>query len=160
MGLTDKAALKISGAQAKGCAPVVDAFKRKSWNIHPVKPQTIAKSLAIGNPADGYYALKAVRETGGYLEEVSDEEIIEGITLLAQTEGIFAETAGGVSVAVLKKLVKAGKIKRDDVTVVYITGAGLKTIEAVEDTVEPPTLIKPTLESFKGKVLKSVGQLS
>lgn len=153
LGLAGKSAFKISGAQAKGCAPIVEAFKKGTWNIRPVKPKTIAKSLAIGNPADGYYALKVARETGGYLEDVTDEEVVEGITLLAQTEGIFAETAGGVTIAVLKKLVRAGLIKPEELTVAYITGAGLKTLEAAESAVELPTIVAPTLKSFKEKVL-------
>ena len=154
VGLIDKAWTKVSGAQAKGCSPIVTAFKNNTLDIRPVKPNTIAKSLAIGNPADGYYALKAVKESGGFLEDVTDEEIIEGIILLARTEGIFAETAGGVSVSVLKKLVEQGKIDPDEQTVVYITGTGLKTIEAVRDRISPPIRIKPSMKSFRNIVLK------
>ncbi len=140
---------RVSGAQAEGCSPVAEAFKAKRDFIKPVKPKTIAKSLAIGNPADGYYALKTVRETDGFIESVSDEEIVEGITLLAETEGIFAETAGGVTVAVLRKLAKRGFIRSGDLTVAYITGHGLKTQEAVQDAVGKPTRIQPTLASFE-----------
>lgn len=154
IGLIDKPETRISGAQATGCAPVATAFKTDTYDIRPVKPQTIAKSLAIGNPADGYYALKAVRETGGFVEDVSDEEIVQGVKLLARTEGIFAETAGGVTIATLKKLVRQGKIKPSEQTVAYITGIGLKTLEAVEDQVAAPIIIKPTLESFKKSVVR------
>lgn len=140
---------RVSGAQAEGCSPVAEAFKAKRDFIKPVKPKTIAKSLAIGNPADGYYALKTVRDTDGFIESVSDEEIVEGITLLAETEGIFAETAGGVTVAVLRKLAKRGFIRSGDLTVAYITGHGLKTQEAVQDAVGKPTRIQPTLSSFE-----------
>lgn len=154
IGLIDKPETRISGAQATGCAPVATAFKTDTYDIRPVKPQTIAKSLAIGNPADGYYALKAVRETGGFVEDVSDEEIVQGVKLLARTEGIFAETAGGVTIATLKKLVRQGKIKPSEQTVAYITGIGLKTLEAVEDQVIAPIVIKATLDSFKELVLR------
>ena len=144
---------RVSGAQAEGCAPVAEAFKAKRDFIKPVKPNTIAKSLAIGNPADGYYALKTVWETDGLIESVSDQEVVEGIALLAETEGIFAETAGGVTIAVLRKLVKQGFIQSRDVTVVYITGHGLKTQEAVQGAVGKPISIQPTLSSFE-EVLK------
>lgn len=154
IGLIEQPRTKISGAQAAGCAPVATAFKSDTYDIRPVKPQTIAKSLAIGNPADGYYALKVVRETGGFVEDVTDREIVEGVKLLARTEGIFAETAGGVTIAALKKLVEQGKIKSSEQTVAYITGIGLKTLEAVEDEVAAPIIIKPTLESFKKSVVR------
>jgi threonine synthase len=114
-----------------------------------VKPKTIAKSLAIGNPADGYYALKTTAESGGAMDMVSDEEVVDGIKLLAQTEGIFAETAGGVTIGVLRKLVKQGVIKKTDVTVAYITGNGLKTQEAVIDAVGRPVRIQPSLVHFQ-----------
>jgi threonine synthase len=140
---------QVSGAQAEGCSPVAEAFKAKRDFIKPVKPRTIAKSLAIGNPADGYYALRTVKETGGTVETATDPEIVEGITLLAETEGIFAETAGGVTVAVLKKLVEQGKIRKGDVTVAYITGHGLKTQEAVMEAVGTPVRIQPNLASFE-----------
>jgi len=154
LGLIPDKKTKISGAQAEGCSPVATAFKNKTLNIRPVKPKTVAKSLAIGNPADGYYALKTVKETGGFLDEVTDDEIVKGIELLAATEGIFAETAGGVTIAVLKKLVEAGKITPDEETVAYITGIGLKTLEAIEGKVKLPTIIDSSLKSFKEKVLK------
>jgi len=140
---------RVSGAQAEGCSPVAEAFKAKRDFIKPVKPKTIAKSLAIGNPADGYYALKTAQETGGTIESATDPEIVEGITLLAETEGIFAETAGGVTIAVLKKLAAQGKIRKGDLTVAYITGHGLKTQEAVLQAVGEPVRIQPNLTSFE-----------
>ena len=117
----------MNGAQAEGCSPIATAYKDGRDFFKPVKPNTIAKSLAIGNPADGYYALKTVAESQGAMDAVTDDEVIEGIKLLAQTEGIFAETAGGVTIGTLRKLVKQGAIKKHDVTVAYITGNGLKT---------------------------------
>lgn len=149
LGLIPKVRTKISAAQARGCAPVVDAFKGNSDIIKPVKPKTIAKSLAIGNPADGYYALDTIRKSRGFGESVTDYEIIEGMKLLAQTEGIFTETAGGVTVAVTKKLIKQGKIKPDEETIISITGHGLKTQEAVMEALKKPIHIKPTLKSFE-----------
>ncbi|GAB6274107.1 MAG: threonine synthase [Peptococcaceae bacterium] len=134
-------------AQAAGCSPIVNAFQAGSQHVHPVKPDTIAKSIAIGNPADGYYALRVARQSGGGACAVTDEELVAGMKLLAQTEGIFAEAVGGVVVAGLKKLVASGVIKRDELTVVFLTGAGLKTQEAVADVVQP-LLIQPTPESF------------
>jgi threonine synthase len=149
LGLVDKVRTRINGAQAEGCSPIATAYKEGRDFFRPVKPKTIAKSLAIGNPADGYYALKATAETGGAMDMVSDEEIVEGIKLLAQTEGIFAETAGGVTIGVLRKLVKQGIVKKGDVTVAYITGNGLKTQEAVIDAVGRPVRIQPSLVSFE-----------
>ena len=149
LGLIDKVQTKVNGAQAEGCSPISTAFKEGRDFFKPVKPKTIAKSLAIGNPADGYYALKATAESRGAMDMVSDEEVVDGIKLLAQTEGIFAETAGGVTVGVLKKLAKQGVIKKTDVTVAYITGNGLKTQEAVIDAVGRPYRIQPSLVSFE-----------
>lgn len=149
LGLIDNVKTAINGAQPEGCSPVATAFKEKRDFIKPVKPKTIAKSLAIGNPADGYYALKTVKESGGAIEMVTDPEIVEGIKLLAETEGIFAETAGGVTVAVMRKLVKQGLIKKGEVTVAYITGHGLKTQEAVAGSVDSPVRIEPNLTSFE-----------
>ncbi|PIZ27102.1 MAG: threonine synthase, partial [Chloroflexi bacterium CG_4_10_14_0_8_um_filter_46_9] len=131
-----------------GCSPIVNAFQAGSLHVHPVKPDTIAKSIAIGNPADGYYALRVARQSGGGACAVTDEELIEGMKLLAQTEGIFAEAAGGVVIAGLRKLVASGVIKRNELTVAFITGAGLKTQEAVAEVVHPLT-IQPTIESFE-----------
>jgi len=138
--------VRVSGAQALGCSPVATAWREASDTIRPVKPDTIAKSLAIGNPADGYFALDAVRQTEGGLAAVSDGEVVEGIRLLARTEGIFAETAGGVTVASLKRLAEEGVVSADERVVVYITGLGLKTLDAVE--AEPTATIRPTLDSF------------
>ena len=149
ISLLKDVATKVNGAQAEGCSPIATAFKDGRDFFKPVKPNTIAKSLAIGNPADGYYALKTVAESGGAMDAVTDDEVIEGIKLLAQTEGIFAETAGGVTIGTLRKLVKQGAIKKHDVTVAYITGNGLKTQEAVVDSVGRPYRIPPSLVKFE-----------
>jgi len=149
LGLLDSLTTKVHGAQAEGCSPIATAHKQGRDFFKPVKPHTIAKSLAIGNPADGYYALKAAAASGGAMDTVTDEEIVEGITLLAQTEGIFAETAGGVTIGVLKKLAKQGIIKRHQTTVALITGNGLKTQEAVMHAVGKPTRIPPSLAAFQ-----------
>jgi threonine synthase len=149
VGLLDEEPhVRVSGAQAAGCSPVATAFAEKTDAIRPVKPSTIAKSLAIGNPADGYYALKTVRDSGGAFASVTDPEIIDGIKLLARTEGIFAETAGGVTIATLAKLADAGIVRSDERVVAYVTGHGLKTVEALTSTVGPTTTIAPTLEAF------------
>jgi len=153
VGLLDEAPhVRVSGAQAAGCSPVATAFAEKTDAIRPVKPHTIAKSLAIGNPADGWYALKTVRDSGGAFASVTDEEIIDGIRLLARTEGIFAETAGGVTIATLAKLAAAGTVRSDERVVAYVTGHGLKTVEALAATVGPTTTIAPTLEAFAAAV--------
>ncbi len=149
IGFLKDVSTKVNGAQAEGCSPIATAFKAGRDFFKPVKPNTIAKSLAIGNPADGYYALKTTMESGGAMEAVTDDEVIEGIKLLAQTEGIFAETAGGVTISTLRKLVKQGAIKKHDVTVAYITGNGLKTQEAVVDSVGRPFRIPPSLVKFE-----------
>jgi threonine synthase len=141
--------VRISGAQAEGCAPVVEAFESGASFVRPVKPSGIAKSLAIGNPADGAYALEEVRRSGGALASVSDEEVIEAMRLLARTEGIFAETAGGVTVGVLAKLAARGTIKPEEKVVALITGNGLKTLDAVAARCGPSVTIKPTLEDFE-----------
>lgn len=149
IGLLKDVSTKVNGAQAEGCSPIATAYKDGRDFFKPVKPNTIAKSLAIGNPADGYYALKTVAESQGAMDAVTDDEVIEGIKLLAQTEGIFAETAGGVTIGTLRKLVKQGAIKKHDVTVAYITGNGLKTQEAVVDSVGRPFRIPPSLVKFE-----------
>jgi threonine synthase len=149
VGLVGSGTVRMIGAQAEGCSPVVQAARENSLDVRPVRPNTIAKSLAIGNPADGYYSLKIVQQTGGALEAVNDPEIVAGIQLLARTEGIFAETAGGVTVGVLKKLVLAGKIDPDELVVAYITGNGFKTVDAVADHVTPVLRVAPTLASFE-----------
>lgn len=141
---------RVHGAQAAGCNPIASAVKNRTTNIRPVKPNTIAKSLAIGNPADGYHAAGTILKSGGWAEDVTDQEIVAGIRLLAETEGIFAETAGGVTVAVTKKLIEQGHIKRDELTVIAITGNGLKTQEAVE--LAPPQVIEPKLNAFENAI--------
>ena len=139
---------RIHVAQADGCAPIVNALKEGSPFFKPVKPNTIAKSLAIGNPADGIYAIETVKESGGYGESASDDEIIEAMKLLASTEGIFTETAGGVTLAATKKLIESGRISRDESIVVLITGNGMKTIEAFNGHLSAPHIIDPRLKSF------------
>jgi threonine synthase len=153
LGLIPEAACKIHGAQPSGCSPISTAVKN-GWETHkPVrKPNTIAKSLAIGDPADAYFAAKVIRESGGWAEDVSDDEITEAMLLLGRTEGIFAETAGGVTVAVARKLIEQGRIPRDEEIVLCITGNGLKTQEAVNGALEKPTVIKPSLEAFEALV--------
>lgn len=146
--LDEEPEVRVSGAQALGCSPVASAFLEGRDVIKPVKPDTIAKSLAIGNPADGYFAIDAVRSTGGGMAAVTDDEIVEGIRLLARTEGIFAETAGGVTIATLQKLAASGAIRADERVVVYITGHGLKTLDAVAEVVGPTATIRPTIEAF------------
>jgi len=148
IGLIQNPKTKMSGAQAQGCSPIATAYEAGSMNFVPQKPDTIARSLAIGNPADGYYALKTMEQTGGGAAMASDREILEGIQLLAETEGVFAETAGGVTIACLKKLVEQGVIAKNEETVAYITGAGLKTIEAVSSEIRAPIHIQPKVEEF------------
>jgi len=153
VGLLDETPqVRVSGAQAAGCSPVATAFAEGSDVVRPVKAQTIAKSLSIGNPADGWYALQAVRESGGAIAAVTDDEIIEGIRLLARTEGIFAETAGGVTIATLAKLAAEGVVRRDERVVALVTGHGLKTVEALAGAVRPTATIAPTLEAFDAAV--------
>jgi threonine synthase len=152
LGLVPDTAFHIHGAQATGCSPISTAQKAGLDFFKPVKPNTIAKSLAIGTPADGFYALKAMKETGGSAEDVSDDEIREAIRLLAECEGIFAETAGGVTVGVAKKLIAAGKIPANDSAVLCVTGNGLKTIDAVNGHVGAPREIKPSLREFEALV--------
>jgi threonine synthase len=150
--LDEEPSVRVSGAQARGCSPVATAFAAGDHYVRPVKPATIAKSLAIGNPADGVYALEAVRSSGGAVEAVTDDEIVDGIILLARSEGIFAETAGGVTIATLAKLAAQGVVRPDERVVAYITGNGLKTIDAVAPTVGPTATIAPTLEAFAAEV--------
>lgn len=148
VGLVEDGECKIYSAQASGCDPVIQALKKGTDLISPVKPNTIASSIAIGNPADGYYVVKTIQETGGWGESATDEEILDGIKLLASTEGIFTEPAGGTEVAVTKKLVQQGRIPRDELTVICITGNGYKTIEAVAGIVEKPFCINADLKNF------------
>ena len=141
---------RMFGAQATGCNPISATVKTGASKVKPVRnPDTIAKSLAIGDPADGYFASKLIRETGGWSEDVDDEAIVDAMTLLAETEGIWAETAGGVTLAVAQKLIEQGQIDRDDSTVLCITGNGLKTQEALIGRLARPVVIKPTLEAFE-----------
>jgi threonine synthase len=148
VGLVEDTGCKIYSAQAAGCAPIINALHKDTDLISPVKPNTIASSIAIGNPADGYYVIQAVRESGGWGESVTDEEILDAIKLLARTEGIFTEPAGGTEVAVTKKLIEKGRIPRDESIVISITGNGYKTLETVAASVEKPYTINATLENF------------
>jgi threonine synthase len=151
-GLIAAAKPRMFGAQATGCNPIAHAFK-EGWELFkPVKPDTIAKSVAIGNPADGFYALKVLRSSNGYSEDVTDSELVDGIRLLAETEGIFTETAGGVTVATAKKLTEQGRIDRNSSTVICITGNGLKTLDAVVDKVARPVVIEAKLSEFENLV--------
>jgi threonine synthase len=150
VGLLDREPkCKIYGAQATGCNPITSGIKAGQETHRPVrKPNTIAKSLAIGDPADGYFAIKVMKETGGWGEDVSDPEIADAMLLLAKTEGIFAETAGGVTLAVAKKLIESGKIPRDEEIVICITGNGLKTQDAIANVVERHVVIRPNIDDF------------
>jgi threonine synthase len=149
LGLVDATDYKVFGAQSTGCSPVAAAFRAGHDVVAPVRPTGIAKSLAIGNPADGPYALDVVRRTGGAIEDVGDDEVIEGIALLARTTGIFGETAGGVTVATLRKLLASGQLDPEAETVILNTGDGLKTIDAVEPIARPTATIPPTLQAFR-----------
>jgi threonine synthase len=149
LGLVEPTPYRVFGAQATGCSPVSAAWKAGHDVVSPVRPNTIAKSLAIGNPADGPYVLDVARRTGGAIEDVSDDEIVAGMQLLARTEGIFAETAGGVTVATLQKLLRDGHLDPDAATVVFNTGDGLKTLDAVAPVAQPTATIRPTLSAFR-----------
>ena len=148
LGLIPGSRTRMYAAQAAGCGPIVTMIKKDTDVLVPVRPQTIAKSLAIGNPADGYYAYRAVKDSGGYGEHATDEEIIEGMRLLARTEGIFAETAGGVTVAATRKLIEAGRIPRDEPIVMCVTGNGLKTPDVLHDRLHSDVTIQPSLSAF------------
>ncbi len=159
LGIIDEKPTRMHGAQATGCSPIAHAFEAGHSFVKPVKPDTIAKSLAIGNPADGYYALKTAAETDGLMGHVTDPEIVDGIKLLAECEGIFAETAGGVTIGTLKKLAESGTFGKDEVIVAYITGNGLKTQEAVQEHVGKPVTISASLSAFEDKFqLEEKGQ--
>jgi threonine synthase len=149
LGWVEEKPVRFFGAQATGCSPISTAVKRGLTRFEPQKPNTIARSLAIGNPADGPYALKLIRETGGWAEDVSDPEIVTAIKLLAQTEGIFTETAGGVTAGVTQKLIREGRIHPDETTVVSITGNGLKTTDAIAAEFPPTEAIAPRLDAFE-----------
>ena len=148
IGLIDGAKTRMHLAQAEGCSPIVEAFELGTKQVRPVKPDTVAKSLAIGNPASGPFALQVLEDTGGAAVAAQEDEVAEGIILLAQTEGIFTETAGGVVISCLKRLVAKGVIKRDEVTIAYVTGNGLKTLEVVEHVVDP-VHTAPNYEAFQ-----------
>ncbi len=148
LGLIDRPKTGMHLAQAKGCSPIVEAYDQGTPHVRPVVPDTIAKSLAIGNPADGFYALQTVAASNGSAVVAHEDEVVEGIQLLAETEGIFTETAGGVVVSGLRRLVKKGVIKRDELTVAYVTGNGLKTQEVVEDLIHPIETT-PDYEAFQ-----------
>jgi threonine synthase len=156
VGLVEGETPTMNGAQALGCSPVAHAFEQ-GWDVcKPQKPNTIAKSLAIGNPADGPYAIELARKTGGAVDSVTDDEIVDGIRLLAETTGIFTETAGGVTTAVLRKLAERGDIGADERVVAVITGEGLKTLDAVRGTFETHE-IEPSLTAFEASVPEPVG---
>src|SRR6202008_4930105 len=149
LGLVEAKEVKFFGAQATGCSPISTAVKTGSSEIDPQKPATIARSLAIGNPADGHYAIKAITGSGGWAEDVSDQELVESIQLLAETEGVFTETAGGVTVACARKLYREERISPDEPTVLCITGNGLKTTDALAGKYESETAIAPKLAEFE-----------
>lgn len=149
LGWVEPKQVKFFGAQATGCSPIADGVKRNLSRFEPQKPNTIARSLAIGNPADGPFALRLIRESGGWAEDVSDPEIIDSIKLLAESEGIFAETAGGVTTGVAAKLVQQGRIRPEETTVVCITGNGLKTTDAIAADFPASEAIEPKLEAFE-----------
>ena len=156
LGWVEPKHVKFFGAQATGCSPIAEAVKRGLARVEPQKPNTIARSLAIGNPADGHYARRLITETGGWAESVSDPEIIDSIKLLAQTEGIFAETAGGVTAGVTAKLIEQGRIRPDETTVVSITGNGLKTTDALVADFPASEAIAPKLEAFEALVARQL----
>jgi threonine synthase len=152
LGLVEPAPYRVFGAQPSGCAPVATAYKAGQDVVRPVRPNTIAKSLAIGNPADGPYAIDVARRTGGAIEDVPDAEVVEGMRLLAETEGIFAETAGGVTLAALRRLLAAGAVDPEAETVLLNTGDGFKTLDAVAGVVGPTVTIPPSLDAFRAAV--------
>jgi threonine synthase len=149
LGWVEAKPVKFFGAQATGCSPISDGVKRNLQRFEPQKPNTIARSLAIGNPADGPYAIKLIRESGGWAEDISDPKIVEAIKLLAETEGIFTETAGGVTAGVTQKLIAQNRIKADETTVVCITGNGLKTTDAIAAEFPSTEAIAPRLDAFE-----------
>jgi threonine synthase len=157
LGWVEDKPVKFFGAQATGCSPISDGVKRNLARFEPQKPNTIARSLAIGDPADGPFAMKLIRETGGWAEDICDAEIVEAIKLLAETEGIFTETAGGVTAGVTKKLIDQGRIKPDETTVVCITGNGLKTTDAIAGVFPATEAIAPRLEAFEAYLDAQLG---
>ena len=157
LGLVEAKDVKFFGAQATGCSPISTAVKNGREDVEPQRPLTIARSLAIGNPADGIYAIDIIKKTGGSAATVTDDEVVDGIKLLAEMEGIFTETAGGVTIGVLKKLAESGQIGKDETVVAYITGIGLKTQEAVAGKTSQPLHIKPNLSSFEDAIGRKLG---
>jgi len=157
LGWVEDKPVKFFGAQATGCSPISDSVKRGLARFEPQKPNTIARSLAIGNPADGPFAMKLIRESGGWAEDISDPEIVEAIKLVAQTEGVFTETAGGVTAGVTKKLIVQNRIKSDETTVVSITGNGLKTTDAIAAEFPASEAIAPRLEAFEAYLNTQIG---
>ena len=155
IGAVEEKPYRVSGAQPEGCRPVAQAFLDGAEEVTPVKPDTIARSLAIGAPADGYFALKVARETGGHIEWCTEQEIREGISLLASTEGVFTETAGGVTIASLKRMVDKGIVKPGEEVVAYVTGNGYKTIEALEGFLEPSFNVASDLDEFLAALARS-----
>jgi len=149
LGWVQEKPVKFFGAQATGCSPISTAVKRGLARFEPQKPATIARSLAIGNPADGPFAIQQIRDSGGWADDTSDREVVEAIQLLAETEGIFAETAGGVTAGVTQKLIREGRIRSDETTVVCITGNGLKTTDAIAAEYPATEAIAPKLEAFE-----------
>jgi threonine synthase len=152
LGLVEPTPYRVFGAQATGCSPVAKAFEDGHDVVQPVRPDTIARSLAIGNPADGPYVLDAVRRTGGAVAHVSDAEVVEGIRLLARTEGVFAETAGGVTVATARRLIEAGQLDPDAETVLLITGDGLKTLDAVAGQIGPTATVPSSSAAVRAAI--------
>jgi threonine synthase len=151
--LNEISGIHVHAAQPHGCAPIVDAFKKNSNEVIPVEnPDTIAKSLAIGDPGDGRYVLKRLKQYRGYAEESNNQEILDAILLLAQTEGIFTEPAGGVSVAVLKKMVEDGKIDKNDTTICYVTGNGLKATESLMEVLTKPQVMQADLAKISAVI--------
>src|SRR5579864_3404230 len=157
LGLVEPKPVKFFGAQATGCSPISTAVKLGNTEIEPQKPATIARSLAIGNPADGHYAIKTITKSGGWSEDISDPEIVDSIQLLAETEGIFTETAGGVTAGVTKKLIAQNRIKPEETTVVCITGNGLKTTDAIAAEFPATEAIAPRLEAFEAYLDAQIG---
>ncbi len=158
LGLVSGDLPRMSGAQATGCSPVAEAFERGSRDVRPQKPDTIAKSLAIGNPADGTYAVGVAQDTDGTIGHVSDQEVIDGIRLLAETEGIFGETACGVTIANLKRFAESGHVRPDEEVVAVLSGHGLKTLEAVAPAVGPTFTTSPALDDFNARLGADAGQ--
>ena len=156
LGLVDPKPVKFFGAQASGCSPISTAIKQYSSEIEPQRPKTIARSLAIGNPADGHYALKAISKSGGWAEDVTDAEVVESIQMLAESEGIFAETAGGVTVGTARKLIHQDRILPDETTVICVTGNGLKTTDVLADQYESEGAIAPKLAEFEAYLATKV----